>query len=161
MYRIFGQELRLTNWLSKFVHDEKEQDEASQVNLVNLKKKCFQYIENWAKIVYLASKKQRKNVRNLLWTLWLIMILWHLSGLHLFQQTSVDCWIMWFIYSWEGHNYCQSWANSQNDIYFHSKRHPRTILSENRFHFVDLLSLVNNHLQDWKVNIFLSFSGER
>ena len=26
---------------------------------------------------------------------------------------------------------------------------------------VNLLSLANNHLQDWKVNTFLSFSGER
>ena len=27
--------------------------------------------------------------------------------------------------------------------------------------FVNLLSLANNHLQDWKVNTLLSFSGER
>ena len=37
-----------------------------------------------------------------------------------------------------------SWANSQNDNYFHSKRQRRTILSENSCHFVDLFSFAIN-----------------
>ena len=40
----------------------------------------------------------------------------------------------------ERKNCLQSWANSQNDNYFHSNRQSRTILSENSCHFVNLLS---------------------
>ena len=43
-------------------------------------------------------------------------------------------------------NCLQSWPNSQNDNYFHSKRQPRTNFSENICHFVNLFSLANNHL---------------
>ena len=35
------------------------------------------------------------------------------------------CWITWFIWSWERNYYLQSWANSQNDNYFHWKQ-PKT-----------------------------------
>ena len=38
----------------------------------------------------------------------------------------------------------QSWANSQDDNHFHSKRPPRTILSENSCHFFNLLSFVSS-----------------
>ena len=37
-----------------------------------------------------------------------------------------------------------SCANSQNDNYFHSKRQPGTILSENNCHFVTLLSFASS-----------------
>ena len=46
---------------------------------------------------------------------------------------------MWFLSCWERKNCLQSCANSQNDYYFHSKRQPRTMLSENSCHFVNLL----------------------
>jgi hypothetical protein len=45
-----------------------------------------------------------------------------------------------FFQGWERKNCLQSWANSQNDNYFISKREPRIILSENSCHFVNLLS---------------------
>ena len=36
----------------------------------------------------------------------------------------------WFFSSWERKNCLQSWTNSQNDNYYHSKQQPRTILSK-------------------------------
>ena len=49
-----------------------------------------------------------------------------------------------FFSSWERKNCLQSWANSQNDNYFHSKQQPRTILSENSCHFVNLPSFARS-----------------
>ena len=89
------------------------------------------------------------------------LVLQQLCGPHfVFQKENPESWFTWFFSSWERNNCLQSWANLKNDTYFHSKQHPRRILNKNS-HFVNLLSLANNHLQDWKVNFFLSFSGER
>ena len=52
-------------------------------------------------------------------------------------------WLLLFFSSCDRKNCLQSWANSQNDNYFHLKRQPRNILSENSCHFVNLLSLRN------------------
>ena len=56
------------------------------------------------------------------------------------------CWelshvifLMWFFSNWERKNCLQSWAYLQSDNYFHSKRQPRTILSENDCHFLNFL----------------------
>ena len=52
----------------------------------------------------------------------------------------------------EKKNCLQSWANPQDDNHFHSKRLPRTILSENSCHFMNLLSFASS-------SFFLSFSA--
>ena len=57
---------------------------------------------------------------------------------------AVGIWFKWFFSSWERKNCQQSWANSQNDNYFHSKQQPRTILSEYSCHFLNLLIFASN-----------------
>ena len=57
---------------------------------------------------------------------------------------AVLSWVTWFFSSWEKKNCLQSWANSQNDKYFHSKRQPRTILSENCCESVNLLNFASS-----------------
>ena len=61
-----------------------------------------------------------------------IKLLWNLFGpLHVLWFLAFGSWVTWFFSSWERKNCLQSWANSQNDNYFHSKRQPRAILCEN------------------------------
>ena len=43
------------------------------------------------------------------------------GGLHVLYVWTVGSWVTWFISSWERNNCLLSWANSQNDNYFHSK----------------------------------------
>ena len=62
-----------------------------------------------------------------------------LGALHVLYFLAVGSWVKWFLLSWERKNCLQSWTNSQNDNTFHSKRQPRTILSENNCHFENLL----------------------
>ena len=70
-------------------------------------------------------------------------------------------WVTWFFSSWERNSCLQSWDNLQNDSYFHSKRHPRTILSENSCQFVkfskqSFASLKSKHFSQffwWEVNL--------
>ena len=64
--------------------------------------------------------------------------------LHVLEFLVVASWVTWFFSNWERKNCLQSWANSQNDNHFHSKRQPRTILSENSCHFVNLLIFANS-----------------
>ena len=55
------------------------------------------------------------------------------------------CCLTWFISSWERNNCLLSWANSQNDNYFHSKLQPRIISNKNSCYFMNLLSLASNY----------------
>ena len=48
--------------------------------------------------------------------------------------------LSWFFSRWERKNYLKSWANSQNDNHFYSKRQTGNISSENSCHIVNLLS---------------------
>ena len=41
------------------------------------------------------------------------------GGLHVLYFWTVGSWVTWFISSWERNNCLLSWANSQNDNYFH------------------------------------------
>ena len=58
-----------------------------------------------------------------------------------------------FFSSWERKNWLQRWANSQNDIYFHSKWTLVVFLSKNGCHFVNLLSLARSSFfqQNWTI----------
>ena len=76
---------------------------------------------------------------------WCDALTWDLGGIHLFKQLAISCTITWFISSFRS-NCCQTWANSQNDNYFHSKWSKIVTLSENRCHFVNLLSFDNSYV---------------
>ena len=65
----------------------------------------------------------------------LIELLSNFVGLHAFKSASLNCWITWFVSSWE-ENYKQSkYRKCQPNISL------RTILSKKCWHFVNLLSL--------------------
>ena len=56
---------------------------------------------------------------------------------------AVGSWVTWFFSSWDRKKCLPSRSNSQNDNFFHSKRPPRTILSESS-HFVHLISFARS-----------------
>ena len=69
----------------------------------------------------------------------------HIGGQNLSKQLAVGWWITWFSSSWEENNCYQTWANSQNDNYFHSKWAKVVILSENSCHVSNFLSFDNSY----------------
>jgi hypothetical protein len=86
---------------------------------------------------------------------------WTLGPLHVLWQVSFGCWVTWSISSWQKYYkivfFSQSWFWMIKFTFI-----PIKLFGTWQFDKIDVLvDFIIQNWQDWKVNIFLSFSGER